>query len=96
MQGGIGLDLVREHDPDLVLLDLHLPDLSGAEVLNRLKGDPATASIPIVVVSADATPSQVERLREAGAAAYMTKPSDVRLLLETVSRYVTATIEVVP
>jgi signal transduction histidine kinase/ActR/RegA family two-component response regulator len=91
IQGGIGLDLVREHHPDLVLLDLHLPDLSGAEVLDRLNGDPATASIPVVVVSADATPSQIERLQEAGAAAYMTKPIDVRLLLETVNRYVTAT-----
>jgi signal transduction histidine kinase/CheY-like chemotaxis protein len=90
IQGGIGLDLVREHHPDLVLLDLHLPDLSGAEVLGRLKADSATASIPVVVVSADATPSQVERLEEAGVAAYMTKPIDVRLLLETVNRYLAA------
>jgi signal transduction histidine kinase/ActR/RegA family two-component response regulator len=92
IQGGIGLDLVRDHHPDLVLLDLHLPDLPGAEVLARLKDDPATASIPIVVVSADATSSQVERLQEAGAAAYITKPIDVRLLLETVDRYVTAAV----
>jgi signal transduction histidine kinase/CheY-like chemotaxis protein len=92
IQGGIGLDLVREHHPDLVLLDLHLPDLSGAEVLDRLKGDPATASIPIVVVSADATPTQVERLQQAGAADYLTKPIDVRLLLETVERYLMAAV----
>ena len=89
-QGSIGLDLVREHHPDLVLLDLHLPDLSGAQVLERLMADPATAPIPVVVVSADATPGQVERLREAGACAYLTKPIDVGLLLETVERYVAA------
>lgn len=90
MQGGIGVDLIREHHPDLILLDLHLPDRSGAEVLEQLKRDPATAMIPVVIVSADATPNQVERLQAAGAAAYMTKPIDVRLLLETVSGYVTA------
>jgi signal transduction histidine kinase/ActR/RegA family two-component response regulator len=89
-QGQVGVDLVREHNPNLVLLDLHLPDLSGAEVLDRLKGDVATASIPVVIVSADATPGQVERLQDAGAAAYMTKPIDVGLLLETVNRYVAA------
>jgi signal transduction histidine kinase/ActR/RegA family two-component response regulator len=89
MQGGIGVDLIREHHPDLILLDLHLPDRSGTDVLEQLKSDPATAMIPIVIVSADATPNQVERLQAAGAAAYMTKPIDVRLLLETVSTYVT-------
>jgi len=88
MQAGTGIDLVREHHPDVILLDLHLPDVSGAEVLEQLKSDPATATIPVVVVSADATPNQVERLQAAGAAAYMTKPIDVRLLLETVSGYV--------
>jgi CheY-like chemotaxis protein len=90
MQGGIGLELVREHSPELVLLDLHLPDLSGGEVLERLKSDPATAGIPVLIVSADATPGQVERLQEAGAIGYMTKPIDVRLLLETVNRHVAA------
>ena len=53
MHGSLGLDLAREHHPDLVLLDLHLPDQSGAEVLRRLQSDPDTAGIPVVVVSAD-------------------------------------------
>lgn len=52
----------------LVLLDLHLPDLGGEEVLQRLRDDPATASIPVVIVSADATPGQIRRLLTAGAA----------------------------
>ena len=85
MQGTLGIDLARQHRPDLILLDLHLPDLHGREVLQELKSDPATAAIPVVVVSADATPTQVERLRAAGAADYLTKPIDVESLLNTVT-----------
>ena len=62
MQGRFGLELAREHQPDLILLDLHLPDLGGDHVLQRLRDDPATASIPVVIVSADATEGQVRRL----------------------------------
>jgi PAS domain S-box-containing protein len=86
MQGKLGIDLTRRHHPDLVLLDLHLPDLHGREVLEQLKRDPETAAIPVVVVSADATPGQVERLMAGGATDYLAKPIDVDLLLKTVSR----------
>jgi CheY-like chemotaxis protein len=65
----------------LILLDLHLPDMGGADVLQRLRDDPQTASIPVAIISADATPGQVQRLLNAGAAAYLTKPIDVRELL---------------
>jgi protein-histidine pros-kinase len=85
MRGKLGLDLIREHRPDLVLLDLHLPDLSGAEVLEKLQADPATRDVPVVVVSADATLSQKKRLFAAGASDYLTKPLDVRRLLELVA-----------
>ena len=64
-----------------MLLDLHLPDMGGEAVLQRLRDDPTTASIPVVIVSADATPGQVQRLLSAGAAAYLTKPIDVHELL---------------
>jgi CheY-like chemotaxis protein len=77
-----GLELVRRHRPDLVLLDLHLPDVDGAEVLRRLQADPATATVPVVMVSADATPGQIERLLAAGAQDYLTKPFDLTRLLE--------------
>ena len=77
MLGRLGLDLAREHRPDLILLDLHLPDMSGEELLSRLRADPATRDIPIVVLSADATPGQVERLRASGARSYLTKPLDI-------------------
>lgn len=83
--GATALDLARRPPhPDLVLLDLGLPDVGGEAVLERLSGDPATAAIPVVVVSADATDSQVSRLRAAGAAAYLTKPVAVGQLLALV------------
>jgi CheY-like chemotaxis protein len=88
MQGRLALDLARQHHPDLILLDLHLPDLSGAEVLRLLGRDSTTADIPVVVVSADATRSQVERLLEAGALDYVTKPIDVAALLAIVDQTV--------
>ncbi len=81
MQGSLGIELAREHQPILVLLDLHLPDMPGDEVLQRLRDDPATAAIPVVIVSADATQGQVQRLMSAGAVEYLTKPFDVRSLL---------------
>jgi CheY-like chemotaxis protein len=84
MQGRLGLDLTRWHRPNLILLDEHLPDMRGEEVLRRLKDDPATREIPVVVVSADATRGQEERLLATGAHAYLTKPLDVRHFLHVV------------
>ena len=81
MQGRLGLELARQHRPDLILLDLHLPDIPGEQVLRELQGDPGLRRIPVVILSADATPGGVERLRAAGALAYLTKPLDVRQLL---------------
>jgi PAS domain S-box-containing protein len=84
MQGRLGLDLIKEHHPDLVLLDLNLPDISGAEVLSILREGASTRDIPVVIISADATRHQIDRLMEAGARAYMTKPLDVQRFLEVV------------
>jgi len=86
MHGSLGLELAREHRPSLILLDLHLPDISGEEVLQRLREDPVTAPIPVVIVSADATPRQIQRLLASGATAYITKPIDVRELLDVYER----------
>jgi PAS domain S-box-containing protein len=87
MQAGLGLQLARDHHPDLIILDLRLPDMKGEEVLRRLLHDPATASIPVVIASADASPRQVERLLELGARAYLTKPIDVPKLLGLVDEF---------
>jgi CheY-like chemotaxis protein len=85
MQGKLGIDLARQHQPDLIVLDLHLPDLHGHDVLAQLKDDPITAAIPVVILSADATTAEVERLKAAGAAEYMTKPIDIDLLIKTIT-----------
>ena len=89
IQGRMGLELARQHRPDLILLDLNLPDLPGEEVLRRLQVDLQGSRTPVVVISAESTPGQAERLVALGARAFLTKPLDVRqflaLLNETVS-----------
>jgi PAS domain S-box-containing protein len=77
MQGRVGLELARKHSPDLILLDLHLPDVPGWQVLAQLKADHLTREIPVVVISADATTPQIKRLISAGARSYLTKPIDI-------------------
>jgi len=84
MQGSRGIELARDHQPDLIILDLHLPDLSGSDVLARLCTDPRTKQIPVVILSADATPGRIKRLLEQGARDYLTKPLDVRQVLTLV------------
>jgi CheY-like chemotaxis protein len=90
MQGMLGLELATRHRPDVILLDLHLPDMSGTDVLARLKGDARTASIPVIILSADATKSQVDRLLVAGASDYLTKPLDVDRFLKTIAQHLQA------
>ncbi|MGZ4727035.1 MAG: ATP-binding protein [Acidimicrobiales bacterium] len=90
--GLAGLDLARTRRPDLVLLDLHLPDISGLEVLGRLRDDPVTRAIPVIMISADATMSSREELVAAGALEYLTKPIDVRRLLDRVDEVLGATL----
>jgi CheY-like chemotaxis protein len=85
MQGRLGLDLARQQQPALILLDLHLPDIPGDEVLQILRDDPLTRSIPVIMVSADATTGQIQRLKSAGAKAYLTKPFNVKELLQAVT-----------
>ncbi|MEX2582414.1 MAG: PAS domain S-box protein [Gemmatimonadota bacterium] len=87
LQGQLGVELAREHSPDLILLDLHLPDISGEEVLRRLRSDARTSKIPIVVISADATRVSRERLERAGADGYLPKPLDVDEFLATLERF---------
>jgi PAS domain S-box-containing protein len=81
MRPQLGLELAAEHHPDLVLLDLDLPDIPGQEVLRRLRVEPKTAEIPVAILSADARPGLTTRLLELGARAFLTKPVDVNDLL---------------
>ena len=80
------LELARQHHPDLVLLDLHLPDMPGDEVLRRLRADPVTRGIPVVILSSDATRHHISELLAGGADAYLTKPISVRALLQTIDQ----------
>ena len=84
VEGLSGLQLARQHRPDLVLLDLHLPDLGGDELLHRLKAVPELADTKVVVVSADATPSRIREMLDLGVEGYLTKPVDVEALLRLV------------
>jgi PAS domain S-box-containing protein len=86
MQGRIGFALAKEHHPELVLLDMRLADISGREVLNRLQDDPATADIPVVILSAEALPGDVDALLRAGARAYLTKPFRMEVILQLMER----------
>ena len=76
--------VTRHPDADLILLDLHLPDMKGEEVLRELRSDSRTSGIPVLVISADATPRQIHRLRLAGARGYLTKPLDLDEFLSEV------------
>jgi CheY-like chemotaxis protein len=84
MQGRLGLQLAKEHQPELILLDLNLPDTHGLDVLRRLAEHRETASIPVVVVTADASPGQIRRAEALGARAVVSKPIDVPRLLSIV------------
>jgi len=81
MRPQLGLQLAGQHHPDLILLDLHLPDMPGQEVLRRLQAEPRTAQVPVAILSADARPALIERLLAEGAHGFLTKPLDVKELL---------------
>jgi CheY-like chemotaxis protein len=86
--GHDGVELAQAYRPRLILLDLNLPDMHGSEVLRRLQNEPSTAEVPVVVLSADATPSQIERLLTAGARNYLTKPFDIDPFLAVIDEMV--------
>jgi CheY-like chemotaxis protein len=79
--GEKALALAHKKQPQLVLLDLDLPDIHGSKVLESLQAEPETAETPVIVISADATPSQIERMLAAGARNYLTKPFEIRRFL---------------
>ena len=84
IDGQEGLRMARAHLPDLILLDLHLPDLGGDEVVRRLGVDPRTRHIPVLMLSADATPGQVARLTQLGVRGYLTKPFRIQELIRAI------------
>jgi CheY-like chemotaxis protein len=88
-EGANAVEVVTERRPDLVLLDLHLSDCSGEEVLRLLRDAPATRDTPVIILSGDATPGLPERLGKAGATGFLSKPLDfqaVRAAVASVAR----------
>jgi PAS domain S-box-containing protein len=88
--GGLGVELAQQCRPDLILLDVHLTDIHGFDVLERLQGDSRTIDIPVVVLSADATTWQRRRFRNAGVYDYLSKPLDLQQLLDVIDQHLGA------
>lgn len=88
MLGRLGLELAKEHHPDVILLDMHLPDIDGVEVLQTLRSDPNLSGIPVVVLTADATRTRIEKIRDLKIVDYLTKPIAIDKLLATIDKAV--------
>jgi two-component system, cell cycle response regulator DivK len=86
-EGLKALDIAREHRPDLILMDIQLPEVSGLEVTKWLKADDELASIPVIAVTAFAMMGDEERIREGGCEAYISKPITVSTFLETIRKH---------
>ena len=85
--GGEAVDMASEHTPDLVLMDIQLPDLDGVQALHRLRANASTARIPVLALTAQAMLGDRERFLAAGFDGYLSKPVDVRELIGTVREH---------
>jgi PAS domain S-box-containing protein len=90
---GLGLELAAAHRPSLILLDINLPDMDGFEVLRRLQAAAGTRAIPVIGISANAMPKDIQRARAAGFADYLTKPLDVGAFLKVVDAHLATKAE---
>ena len=84
VDGEAGVATAREAVPDLIIMDIQLPKLSGLEATRQLRADPVTAPIPVIVITSFALAGDEEKAREAGAAAYLAKPYSPRELLQMI------------
>jgi two-component system, cell cycle response regulator DivK len=90
--GGQAVKLASEHRPDLVLMDIRLPDIDGIEALSRLRADERTAAIPVLALTAQAMEGDRERFLAAGFDEYVPKPVDIVQLVATVSQHCTGRV----
>jgi CheY-like chemotaxis protein len=88
MYGKNTVQFAIDYKPNLILLDLDLPDIHGSEVLRKLKADIRTTEIPVIILSADAMTKQIERLIETGAKDYLIKPIDVLNFLKIIDEWI--------
>ena len=82
------LDLVRVHRPDLILMDIQLPEVSGLQVTQWIKDDPSLRHIPVIAITAFAMKGDEEKIRQGGCEAYLSKPISVVKFLETVRNFI--------
>lgn len=82
------LDLAKEHRPDLILMDIQLPEVSGLEVTKWIKEDETISSIPVIAVTAFAMKGDEERIRQGGCEAYISKPISVATFIKTIQHYI--------
>jgi two-component system cell cycle response regulator DivK len=87
--GEAALGMVQQERPDLILMDVQLPGMSGLDVTRALRGDPATAAVPIIVVTSFALSGDDQRALAAGASAYIAKPYSPRELLVLIQKFLT-------
>jgi len=88
VHGTQALSIAKEYHPDLVLLDLNLPDIHGTEVLTIFQENLQTRNIPVIVISADAMPRHIESLMKAGVKGYLTKPLDLQSFLKIINTFI--------
>lgn len=86
-EGLQALEMAREHRPDLILMDIQLPEVSGLEVTKWIKEDDDLSSIPVIAVTAFAMKGDEERIRKGGCEAYLSKPITVSTFIETVKQF---------
>ena len=91
--GAEALEKARTHLPDLILLDINLPDLDGLTVFKKLQDHPDTRPIPVVILTANAMPGEIQKARNLGVKSYLTKPLDIAGFLETVDRFLAGPVK---
>jgi len=85
--GNQGLALAREKQPDLILMDIQLPDINGIEALRQIRAEPALSKTPVVAVSASVMPDEQQKIVASGFDAYITKPIDLKSFVATVEKF---------
>ena len=85
--GNEGLALARQHQPDLILMDIQLPDINGIEALGIIRADASLARTPVVAVSASVMPDEQQKIVASGFDAYVTKPIDLKSFVATVEKF---------
>ena len=85
--GNQGLALARERQPDLILMDIQLPDINGIEALRQIRAEPALSKTPVVAVSASVMPDEQQKIVASGFDAYITKPIDLKSFVATVEKF---------